>query len=165
MASPQPLHRQYAAGLRQLARFVEDHPEFADWFSFELSTAGIGAHPRGEDKAAAMGSFARAALRAGAKVDKDYSDTIAKVIASFGEVKVSAYEYRDEVCELVVLDEEETVEINDPDYVEPEPPKVTVTRKKTQWRCRPLLASDPAATKNADGLSLAPDPQSGRNRE
>lgn len=141
-----PLHLELADGLRKVADFVEANPEYASWLRYGLQESGIDAHPEGDDKAAALGAFARATLRAGAKVEKEFSDQFAFVNASFGAVKVSAYDYRSKVCELVELDEEETVEVDDPEWVAPEAPKVTVTRKKTEWQCAPLLAAEqPAA--------------------
>lgn len=133
-----------AAGLRQLADMLQANPALAAEFAYSLSE--IGEPSIGRD---ALAAFARAALRAGAKVEKYFRGEYAGVIARFGPVEVTAFDKREEVCERVVVGTREVTEqVPDPLALLAVPlVEVTRTVEDVEWRCRPLLdASAPGGS-------------------
>lgn len=134
----QPLNEAFAEGLRKLAGFIESNPEFAEWFEHSFITSGISVHVRDEDQAEALGRFARALLRSGAKVDKDITESFFHVIGWFGVVKTKTLTWRSEVCERRQVGTE-TVTRHVPD---PAAELVEITEEVPvfEWDCKPLLA-------------------------
>lgn len=144
-SAPEPSRRtQVAAGLRDLADWVEANPDqISDLYpsvNLLLSVGGRGGRDR-------IASIARTGLDAGVKVTKEYSEKWAGVKLHFGpHVTVDAYAARDEVCERVVVGtREETKEVPDPEALAAVPTvTVTETVEDVEWRCLPLLAVDGA---------------------
>lgn len=143
--SDRDLAQNLAAGLRDLAEFIENNPDLAGGFQSTLMSSGINAHLRAEDKAAMQGRYAKAAARQGAKVDKDIDDQWHNLTVTFvGGVKVAVLAYRNEVCERVVTGVETvTKRVPDPDALAAVPQvEITEDVEQVEWRCRPLLASE-----------------------
>lgn len=129
-------HIEMAAGLRELAAFIEKNPQLVEVLSYPLHNmlAPLYVH---ENPQALMADFARAGARAGAEVRKTFDDSHGGVNVAFGPVTVRVYAPREAVCERVVVGAEQvTKEVPDPDA-----PKITVTEtvEKVEWRCTPLL--------------------------
>lgn len=127
---------EMAAGLRQLADMIEQNPDIAKFatlthlYAFHVTS--------GADQAA----LARAALKHGAKVDKEVSDDLHNLLLSWDGVSAYVLANRKNVCELVVVGSREvTEEVPDPEALAAVP-TVTVTRTEdvTEWRCTPLLS-------------------------
>lgn len=127
-----PLHVQQAEGLRRLADMIEAHPELPPSY---LSSHLYIWHAKSADELAAI---ARAALGAGATVDKDIAGKQYNVVASFGPIRAMALADRVNVCERVVTGTE-TVTRTVPDPTAPLV-EVTETVEQVEWVCRPLLA-------------------------
>lgn len=143
-----PRHIQQAEGLRHLAAFIEANPELACSFQYTLQDGGLNAHLiHFEDKAEGLGVFARAALRAGAKVDKDIDEDWHNLVLHFGAIHVDVLARRDEVCERVQVGTETvTRKVRDETAAEAalaEIPEHEVTEEVPvyEWDCKPLLAS------------------------
>ena len=132
------LAAQQAAGLRALAQMIEDNPELAsiaaylDGFSVFFAWS--------KDNAQAV---IRAALAAGAKVEKTYRDDYFTTSLTWGPVTAKMIGSRATVCEKVVTTREVTEQVPDPEALAAVP---TVTQTRTvedvDWVCRPLLAAD-----------------------
>lgn len=139
---------QMAAGLRQVADFVEQNPDLAGGFEHTLVTTGMNVHLRADDRAAQLGQYAQAAARHGAKVTKEVDDQWHNVVLDFGGVKVRVLAYRSEVCERVVTGTETvTKSVPDPDVLATVPTvEVTEIVETVEWVCKPLLAADAAKT-------------------
>lgn len=142
-----PLHIQQAEGLRALADMIEQNPDL------EARTTSLFVfHPNNAEEHA---QIARAALRAGAKVDKSVSDELYNLILSWGPVQAYAIAYRNQVCERVQVGiETVTREVRDDTAVEAalaDIPVNTVTEEVPvyEWECKPLLAS----TRGEEGQS------------
>lgn len=132
----------YIEGLRQVADWLEAHPEVElPWLGFEpkLSIYLVGYAQR-EPLAAiarAMGSFEKIAN----------GDDYFQIVRRFAGIAVVAQASRDEVCEKVVVGTTEvTEEVPDPVALAAVP-KVTVTKtvEQVEWRCGSLLAPAVAA--------------------
>lgn len=131
--STQPTPAEVADGLRQLADFIETHPELPR--PTYLQTPHVWC-PRGIDEVQAV---IRAALASGVEVVKHHSDSQRNVGLQFGPLQALALINKAEVCERVVVGTQ-TVKVPDPAFVPPETPMVEQTVEVTEWRCRPLLA-------------------------
>lgn len=133
---------QYIAGLRQLADLLEQHDELP--VPHDGSDSPITVHFLGGSDP--KSAFVAAARLVPGKLDKlawaDYFD----LETTFGGpdgLRFALTAYRRDVCERVVTGVETvTHTVPDPDV---EVPLVEVTEQVEQieWRCRPLLASDP----------------------
>lgn len=125
-----------ATGLRVLADMLAANPAVAAELWFALSNIQDFLDTRDE-----VARFARAALRAGATVDKHFSGERAGVVARFGPVHVTVTAGRDEVCERVITGTREVTEqVPDPEALKAVPlVEVTRTVEDVEWRCRPLL--------------------------
>jgi hypothetical protein len=142
-----PLHVQQAEGLEKLAAMIRQNPEVAkfaslgDLYAFHVNSA--------EDHA----TMIRAALKAGAKVDKQISESLYNVVLRWGPVGAMVLANRNDVCERVQVGTETvTREVRDEDAVAEalaDIPVATVTEEVPvyEWECKPLLAagSDGAA--------------------
>lgn len=139
MADNEKLAAEQAAGLRALADLIEANPDLAKHAAY-LRTLNIW-H---SDDAKIVEAIARAGLRHGAKVQKEYSDTIFQLRLSWGPVTAELLSYRDEVCERVVVGTETvTKTVKDPDALAAVPEiEVTEEVEKVEWICRPLLATE-----------------------
>jgi len=127
-----PLHVRQAEGLRALADMIEQNPDLdANYLGSHLYIW----HAKTSDKLAAI---TRAALRAGATVEKDITGGQYNVVASFGPIRAMALAERVNVCERVVTGTE-TVTRTIPDPTAPLV-EVTETVEHVEWVCRPLLA-------------------------
>lgn len=144
----------YTAGLRELADWLDAHPEVplpylgahpaADRFN---PTAAIHVHPLligGGDPRDVLAAVARAMGNATKTVSA--SGSRMHVWRDFAGISVTASADRADVCERVVVGVEEiTVEEPDPDAVAALP-KIphTKTVERVEWICSPLLATDGA---------------------
>jgi esterase/lipase len=141
MADHTELAQQQAAGLRALAQMIEDNPDVASLAGYLYGFSAF--HVTNKDDAQTV---IRAALAAGAKVDKRYINEVFVVGISFGAVKAEMLSSRASVCEKVVTTREVTEEVPDPVALASVP---TVTQTRTvedvQWVCSPILAdTEPA---------------------
>lgn len=129
---------EQAAGLRALADMIEANPELSAFAS--LGNLYAFHVKRADDQAA----LARAALRHGAKVDKDIWELQHNLILRWGPVGAMVLANRGDVCERVVVAVEMITE-KVPDPVKlAEVPLVEVTNpvEQVEWVCRPLLAAE-----------------------
>ena len=118
-------HAEYAAGLRELASWIEQHPEIAlpeqDLKVYALNT---------KEEAAAV-------LRALKPCTKKYTDEFFHIKRNFGPITYDVVFYRKEVCVRRVVGVE-TVEAR---FI----PAQTIpaqTVEKVEWDCGPLLDFD-----------------------
>jgi hypothetical protein len=130
-----------ANGLRELARLVEDNPRIAPYLRFALRHMHSPLLPA-EAPRTAIAELARAAARAGARVEKTFGDAYAGITIGFGPVQVLINADRGDVCERVVVGVDEvTREVPDPNLLATVPKiRVTETVERVKWRCNPLLA-------------------------
>jgi hypothetical protein len=135
----QQIASEQAAGLRALADMIEANPELR---GNELYMSGLNIwHTK---DAAFMADLVRAALRHGAKVTKDISETQHNVDLTWHGITASILARRDAVCERVVIDTREfTEEVPDPEALAAVP-TVTVTRTEevVEWQCKPPLTAE-----------------------
>jgi hypothetical protein len=112
---------QYARGLRELADFLDSHPDLPIFNCPDVATH-IWNRKDFLNAVRAMG---------GAK--KDYAGDYFKLVKTFtGGVTLRIQCERQTVCERVVTGEEE-IEVFDLTA-----PKIKVKREKYEWRCDPL---------------------------
>lgn len=134
------LAAKMAAGLEALARMLRDNPHLAPVFEYSL---GQISEPitHEDDPKALMGTIARAAARAGAKVNKDYSDPWMHLRLNFGPIQLTAFAGREQVCERVVTGVETvTKTVKDPAALAAVPEvEVTEEVEIVEWVCSPLL--------------------------
>jgi hypothetical protein len=133
----EPTHTEIATGLRQLADLIEATPDirvsyktFSLWCVSDRET---------------LAALARAALRHGAKVEKDIDDQWHNLVVKFGPIEAKALAFRSEVCERVLVGTREVTEmVPDPTVAVPDVPLVEQTRTEEiyEWECVPLLAAD-----------------------
>lgn len=149
----QPPPAPYSQGLRQLADFLDRHPEYAGWFEHSFTVSGINLHLRARepDVAAAIERFKQDIRAFGGTVreqgppyDDEYS--FIELHARLGDVTLRPLVEPADVCERVQVGTEEITEtVPDPDYVEPpsDVPMVQVTREVPvyEWVCRDEEAS------------------------
>lgn len=138
-----PTAQHLAEGLRQLAAFVEANPDMADDLRYPLTSINQPWNDYLGDAKDYLARYARAGIRAGAKVTKNYDGgKYASVDLHFGPIRMHVYADRERVCERVVVGTREvTEEVPDPEALAAVP-KVTVTKTvdEVRWECRPLLA-------------------------
>jgi hypothetical protein len=114
---------------------IEQNPEISTFASLDNLYAF---HVRSGE---AQALIVRAALRHGAKVDKDISEELHNVLLRWGPVAAYVLASRKDVCERVQVGEETLTEsIPDPS-VEVPTVEVTKTVPVYEWQCSPLLAS------------------------
>ncbi|MEV6226877.1 hypothetical protein AB0L88_03150 [Saccharopolyspora shandongensis] len=135
------LAQQQAAGLRALADMVEAHPEIPATYLGGFFGIDVWFPQSAEE----MAAIARAALKHGAKVEKDISETQYNLTIAWGPFKARALGNRGKVCERVVTGTETvTRKVPDPSVVVPMV-EVTEEVETFEWRCAPLLAADAEA--------------------
>jgi len=125
-------HQKFADGLRELARFVESHPEMAvpceqTFYIF----------PKKEE----VGKYARILGRSKKRVSDTYFDLVREFPPA---AKIQVTWGRDEVCERVVVG---TVTVEEPVMVQQG--TKTVTREKVEWKC-PKVLEPPGLPSAAD---------------
>ena len=144
-----PLHVRQAEGLRALADMVEASPEIAPLGEYCMQTLYVFSARSAEDHA----MVTRAALRHGAKVDKDIGEELYNLSLSFagGAVVAKVLANRSDVCERVVTGTETvTKTVPDPERLAEVPTvEVTETVEHVEWVCRPLLAAEADAAVTA----------------
>lgn len=136
-----------ADGLLSLASLIKARPDLVPYFGVLRQ---IRIHAYG-DNADDLAVFARAAMAGGATIRKNISSSQYNVAATWGPVEVEMLANRDEVCERVVTGVETVTEqVPDPELLAAVP-TVEVTREveTVEWVCRPLLATEQAATGTA----------------
>lgn len=118
-------NQEYAHSLRLIADWYEAHPEFeAPYGDFSVCNLN------GKDTAAAL-------VRALGGCEKEYSENMFFIKKSFAGLKISFAFYRNDVCERVVVGEEDV------------PEKIIPAQKReiVEWRCAPILAASDEARK------------------
>ncbi|QFU87839.1 hypothetical protein [Amycolatopsis sp. YIM 10] len=150
-----PLHVQQAEALRRLADLIEATPEIEACYLRAPFTPNIW-HLR---SAAELGELARAALRLGARVEKEAASDVYDLQIHFGASGFSALAPRGDVCERVVTGTEViTKKVPDPILVA-QVPEVEVLEEVeiVEWRCTPLLAqaTTPAALPSSSDSAAA----------
>lgn len=156
---PDPKRAAYTQGLREIADWLDAHPEvpmphlsstqtgkWEDVLSIFLVSG---------DQRAALATIARAM----GEFEKVADGEDFRVVRRFGSIAVVAQADRDEVCERVVTaTREETVEVPDPEALAAVP-KVSVTRtvEDVEWVCSPLLGrrSKPTQAEVAEAALVA----------
>lgn len=130
------LHIRQAEGLRALAAMIEAHPEIPASY---LESHFCVWSPTSADELAAI---ARAAMRHGAKVEKDIGDRHYNLKITWGGICAKALASRGEVCERVVTGMETvTKTVPDPAALAAVPTvEVTEEVEISEWVCKPLLA-------------------------
>lgn len=123
-------HEAAIAGLRELADFIEDNPEFAELADTTLNLYVANWY---ED---ADRQFADLARKLGGHRTKSANERYLHVTRMFGPLEVSVFTNREVVCERVVVGTE-TVEVPDPNAA-----KVTVEREIVEWECKSILNGD-----------------------
>ena len=135
MSDDQTFANDLAADLRALAGYVERDPHLAELMGFSLTRSGIDLIPDGDDPKAAMAAAIRS-LRAMGKVSLGYGARMFTATAQLRVLKLKAIEYREKVCEAVVVDTRE-VEVPDPEYLAAAPMVTKTEMMKTisgLWR-------------------------------
>jgi hypothetical protein len=133
------LAQQQAAGLRQLADMIEQNPELAQIAQYLADGVNVFYAWTKDDAQTVI----RAALAAGAKVDKKYVDDHFSASLTWGPVKARMLSNRATVCEKVVTTREVTEEVPDPEALAAVPTvKQTRTVEDVKWVCSPILAAD-----------------------
>lgn len=118
---------EYVAGLRDLADWLEAHPEV------ELASIRAQAYPADTVAMARVYALAMKPCR------KDYSKSLFELKRDFGAVEMHASFWRSTVCEKVVTTREVTNLVPDPS-VEVPLVEVTETVEDVEWVCLPVLA-------------------------
>lgn len=140
----QKLADEQAAGLRLLATMIEENPQLAENFRYELMSSGLNLHLYSDDRPAEMANIGRIARRYGATTTKDVGESLYQLKCDFGTIKVDVLSRREEVCERVVVGTETvTKTVKDPELLA-EVPDVEVTEEVeiVEWQCKPLLAAE-----------------------
>lgn len=132
--------REYNDGLRQLADFLDAHPEVPLPYMGSYQTGTF--QPTmsiiliGDDQKEILADIARAMGTAAKRVDDDR-------FRQFGGIALSVSASREQVCERVVVGtHEEIVEEPDAEALAAVPTrKVTKVVEDVEWKCTPLLAA------------------------
>lgn len=123
------VRHDFINGLRDLADFYSDHPDFPLPHCSEYSGSPFMIY--GNEDAE---TFAARVSELGGNRSKIHDDHAVRVVRSFGGgIEVELYASRSNVCERVVVGKE-TVEV-----VDPAAPKVMVERDVVEWKCHPVL--------------------------
>jgi hypothetical protein len=126
-------HRDFAAGLRQIAAWIEQHPE-VDLPEPALTACSLYSKENAAVTARALG--------AGGRCDKIFSDTLVTLKRDFGGVAVQYHGTRSSVCQQVAVGKRVVPE----QYVPPRPAteaQVIPEHEETvyEWICSPMLAA------------------------
>ena len=119
---------EYAQGLRDLADWVEAHPEI------DLPDESISVFSKHTKEEAAK------VLLALTPCKKDYSGDLFTLSRSFGHVRLKFLFVRSAVCTRRVVRTEEVPEEIIPEKVEPEQVIAAHTKEIVEWDCDPILA-------------------------
>src|SRR5882762_2054563 len=119
--------KQYIPGLREMADFLESHPEVICPCTNELTIFG------------ASKEQIEIGARAFGKADKVYLSEHFQLRKPFGmgAWHIEFWSPREVVCERVVVDTEEVDEQVFPEQVIP-----AHTKEIVEWRCSPILATE-----------------------
>ena len=139
-------HAEYAAGLRQLADWIESHPEI-DLPENEIKNYGL----YNKEKAATV------ARAMGGRVKKIWDDTLFTLSREFGPIVLSYLGTRSNICQQVKVGTRVVPE----QYVPPRPAQEAQTIPEHEepvyeWRCAPLLQK-PDVEMEAEPLMLEAD--------
>ena len=142
-------HKDYASGLRQVADFIESHPEI-DLPEHVITHYGL----HSKEKAATVAR----ALSTGGRCDKVFDDHLFTIKRNFGPIELRYLGVRSSVCEQVAVGKRVVPE----QYVAPKPAVEGHTvpeHEETiyEWRCTPLL-SKPDVEQPIEPLSLTGGP-------
>jgi hypothetical protein len=125
-------HTEYANGLREVANFLEAHPEI------ELPESELNCYRLDNKETAA--TTARA-LSHGGRCDKSYEDTLVRLKRTFGPITLQYLGCRSEICEQVRVG----TRIVPEQYVAPKPAteaQVIPEHEEAvyEWHCPPMLS-------------------------
>lgn len=124
-------HINYANGLRELANWIESHPEIS------LPNDVIHNYALNTKEEAAL------CLRALKPCKKEYTEDFFKLVRNFGPIKVIHLFNRDAVCQRVVTGKRIVQAHLDPGYVVPAKMVEAHEEDIVEWRCGDaLLDSD-----------------------
>lgn len=128
-----PSNTDVADALRRLADFVEA-AEVPSVTYTDLTLWSV-------DDRDVLADLARAAVRHGCTVHKEYSEQLFKLTIGIGALRVTVLSWREDVCERVVVATREITElVPDPDATVPPLVERTRTEEVVEWRCAPLLS-------------------------
>lgn len=125
-------HSEYAAGLRQVAEFIEAHPEIP------LPSATLTCYSLHSKNIAAL--TARALAQSG-RCNKSYEESLLRLKGKFGAIELEYLGMRSNVCERIKVGERLVPER----YVPPQPATEgqTIPEHKEavyEWSCDSILA-------------------------
>lgn len=120
----------FVAGLRAVADFLDDHPDFPTPSTYSIPAFQSGAWTPAD--------FARCASMLGGTRSKDANDNWIEVRRPFGPLTLVVFSSRDAVCEKRIVGVE-TVEV-DEEVTPAVTRKVTVEREIVEWDCKPVLS-------------------------
>jgi hypothetical protein len=152
-----PARTAYIAGLREIADFLETHPDVELPYLTSIQTGRwentLDVYLTGSGQRAQLAAYGRAL----GKFEKTAnSGDRFKIFRRFGGITLVVSAGRDEVCERVVVGTTEvTREVPDPEILATVP-TITVTEMvdEVRWECRPLLQDVAAAHLTPDAPSL-----------
>ncbi len=137
MTATDDTRRAFTAGLRELAAWLDEHPDVPIPYELNLR-AYVSSYVRPGEKDARATLAATA--RAMGSCDKDAVGDYFAVRRDFGLFSYEVFTTRDAACERVVVGVETVTEaVPDPDFPAPMVER-TVEREVVEWRCPPLLA-------------------------
>jgi len=124
-------HKEYAIGLRQIATWLEHHPE-VDLPEPKLTAYSLYSKEKASVTARALG--------AGGRCDKVFADTLVTLKRDFNGITLQYHGTRSNVCEQVAVGKRVVPE----QYIPPKPAteaQVIPEHEETvyEWRCAPLL--------------------------
>jgi hypothetical protein len=134
-------HEEIAAGLRDLADWIEKNPEVP--LPYELAGSSLHIYSvKGKEDLAKV-------ARAMGNCEKSTDSQFFRVWRKFGPILLEALDYRENVCERIVTSSETIVEmVPDPEF---EVPKIEQSRvvETVEWRCPGSLLVESQGVGNA----------------
>lgn len=120
-------HKEYADGLRQIADFLEAHPEI------DLPEARLTNYSLDKSKAPLV-------ARAMGKAEKVWADTLFTLRRNFGEITLEYHGLRSNICERVIVGKTHVPEVHVPARIAEEAHTVPAHEEPVyEWRCSPVL--------------------------
>ena len=136
-------HSEYAAGLREIADFLEAHPEI-DLPEPQLCNYAL------FDKAIAARTAI--AMADGGRVEKQWAESIFTLSRKFGPVELKYHGQRSNICEQVIVGKKKVEEQFVPFRPAVEAHVVPAHEEPIyEWRCSPLLQKPPVEIEGRAG--------------
>lgn len=124
-------HAEYADGLRQVADFLEAHPEI------ELPENTLNCYRLFDKKVAAV---VAAAMSKGGRANKEWSDSLFTISREFGPITLKYMGTRSNICERVIVGKVAVPEQKVPARPAEEAHTIPAHEEPLyEWRCTPLL--------------------------